>query len=62
MRLNLSYYIDEFIDEDDQEEIFDYFRTSDSDSLNEAYKELCPAFNEDEIRLMRIKFLSDLGN
>lgn len=62
MRLNLSYYIDEFIDKDDQEEIFDYFRTSASDSLNDAYKELSPDFNEDEIRLMRIKFLSDLGN
>lgn len=61
-RLNLSYYLDEFIDPEDQEEIFDYFRSSSSDNLNDAYKELCPAFNEDEIRLVRIKFLSDLGN
>ena len=61
-RLNLSYYINEFIDPEDQEEIFEYFRSSNSDSLNDAYKELCPAFNEDEIRLVRIKFLSDLGN
>lgn len=62
MRLNLSYFIDEFIDPEDQEEVFDYFRKSKSDSLADAYKELCPAYNEDEIRLIRIKFLSDLGN
>ncbi len=61
-RLNLSYFIDDFIDPEDQEEVFDYFRNSKSDSLNDAYKELCPDFNEDEIRLVRIKFLSDLGN
>lgn len=61
-RLNLSYFIDEFIDREDQEEVFDYFRKSHSDSLNDAYKELCPEYNEDEIRLVRIKFLSDLGN
>ncbi|MDE6198181.1 MAG: HRDC domain-containing protein, partial [Muribaculaceae bacterium] len=61
-RLNLAYFIDELIDPEDQEEIFDYFRGSNSDSLNDAYKELCPDFNEDEIRLVRIKFLSDLGN
>ncbi len=61
-RINLSYYIDEFIDSEDQEEIFDYFRSSSSDSLDDAYRELCPAFNEDEIRLCRIKFLSDQGN
>ena len=61
-RLNLSYFIDEFIDPEDQEEIFDYFRNSKSDSLNDAYKELCPDFTEDEVRLVRIKFLSDLGN
>ena len=62
MRLNLSYFIDEFIDPEDQEEVFDYFRKSNSDSLADAYKELCPAYNEDEVRLIRIKFLSDLGN
>ncbi|MCM1067633.1 MAG: DNA helicase RecQ [Muribaculaceae bacterium] len=61
-RLNLSYFIDEFIDPEDQAEVFDYFRQSSSDSLSDAYKELCPDYNEDEIRLVRIKFLSDLGN
>ncbi|MCH5220964.1 MAG: DNA helicase RecQ [Muribaculaceae bacterium] len=61
-RLNLSYYIDDLIDPEDQQEVFEYFKRSHSDSLVEAYKELCPAYNEDEIRLIRIKFLSDLGN
>ena len=61
-RINISYFIDDIIDPDDQDMIFDYFRQSESDSLNEAYKELCSDFSEEEIRLVRIKFLSDLGN
>ena len=61
-RINISYFINEIIDKEDQEEIFDYFRSSESDSLDAAYKELCPDFSEHEIRLVRIKFLSDLGN
>lgn len=61
-RINLSYFIDEIIDPEDQEDIFDYFRGTTSDNLNDAYRELCPDFTEEEIRLVRIKFLSDLGN
>lgn len=61
-RINISYFIDEIIDPEDQDDIFDYFRNSESDSLSEAYKELCSDFSEQEIRLVRIKFLSDLGN
>ena len=61
-RINISYFIDEIIDLEDQDDIFDYFRNSESDSLSEAYKELCSDFSEQEIRLVRIKFLSDLGN
>lgn len=61
-RINISYFIDEIIDPEDQDDIFDYFRNSESDSLEEAYKELCGDFSEQEIRLVRIKFLSDLGN
>ena len=61
-RINIAYFLDEIIDPDDQDEIFDYFRSSTSDSLNEAYKELGSVYSEEEIRLMRIKFLSDLGN
>ncbi len=61
-KLNIKYYLDELIDPEDQNEIFEYFRTSDSDSLDQAYKELCPDFSEEEIRLVRIRFFSDLGN
>lgn len=61
-RINISYFIDDIIDPDDQDDIFDYFRNSDTGDLNEAYKELSEDFSEEEIRLVRIKFLSDLGN
>lgn len=61
-KVNINYYIDEVIDEDSQEEIFDYFKESESDDLNAALKELGDEYSEEEIRLMRIKFHSDLGN
>lgn len=61
-KINISYFIDEVIDEDHQEDIFEYFKEADSDSLEEAIQELGSEYNEDEIRLMRIKFLSELGN
>ena len=61
-KINLNYFINEHLDEDEQEEIFDYFRSAESGSLEEAYKELCPDYTEQEVRLVRIKFLSELGN
>jgi len=61
-KINISYFIDDKLDEDEQEEIFDYFRQAESGSLDEAYRELCPAYTEEEIRMVRIKFLSELGN
>ena len=61
-KINISYFIDDKLDEDEQEEIFDYFKQAESGSLDDAYRELCPAYNEEEIRLVRIKFLSELGN
>lgn len=61
-RINLNYYIDEIMDADDQDEIFEYFRNSTSDSLDEAYRALCSDYSEEEVRLLRIKFLSELGN
>ena len=51
------------IDDDRQEEVYDYFRTSESDSISEALEELgVDDYVEDEVRLMRLKFISDLGN
>jgi len=62
-RLNIDYYIDDILHEDHQEEIFEYFRESEVDSIQEAVKELREdEYSEDDIRLMRIKFLSDMGN
>lgn len=62
-RLNIDYYIDDVIDEDHQEEIFEYFRETEVDSIEDALKELGEdEYSEDDIRLMRIKFMSDMGN
>ena len=62
-KVNLDYYINENIDEDKQEEVFDYFHEAESDSVEDALEELGPDdYTEEEVRLMRIKFLSELGN
>lgn len=62
-RINLDYYINMVIDEERQHDIFSYFREeAESDSLEEAMAELGNEFEEEEIRLMRIKFLSEMGN
>jgi ATP-dependent DNA helicase RecQ len=63
-KLNLEYYINEVIDEDHQEEIFDYFREeAESESVEDALKALGEGdYSEEEIRLMRIKFISEMGN
>ena len=62
-RINLDYYINMVIDEERQHDIYDYFREeAESDSLEDAIKELGNDFEEEEIRLMRIKFLSEMGN
>jgi len=62
-RINIDYYIDEVLDEDYQEEIFEYFREAVDDSIEAAVAELGENnYTADHIRLMRIKFLSDLGN
>ncbi|HPE86280.1 MAG TPA: DNA helicase RecQ [Bacteroidales bacterium] len=62
-RLDLSYYVDEYVDADHQLDILDYFQEAESDSIEEALQELGEnEFTEDEIRIMRIKYLSDVGN
>jgi len=62
-RLNLDYYVNMVIDEERQHDIYSYFREeAESDSMEEAISELGNEFEEEEIRLMRIKFLSELGN
>jgi ATP-dependent DNA helicase RecQ len=62
-KLNIDYFIDEMIDEDRQDEVFDYFRSAEEDSIEKALKELgSDDYTIEEIQLMRIKFLSELGN
>jgi ATP-dependent DNA helicase RecQ len=62
-RINLDYYTNMTIDEERQHDIYSYFREeAESDSLADAIKELGNDFEEDEIRLIRIKFLSEMGN
>jgi len=62
-RIDLNYYINEVIDDDRQEEVFDYFRSAESDSAEQALKVLGENdYSIEDIRLMRIKFLSELGN
>jgi ATP-dependent DNA helicase RecQ len=62
-KVNIQYFLNEIMDEDKQEEIFEYFRTSTTDSVNTALKELGENdYSADEIRLMRIKFMSEMGN
>jgi ATP-dependent DNA helicase RecQ len=62
-KLDLSYYIDLVIDDDRQEDIYTYFREeAESDSLEEAMNELGDEYELEEIRLVRIKFLSEMGN
>ena len=62
-KLNLNYFIDEVIDEDRQEEVFDYFKTAEIDSIDDALSELgSDEYTREEVQLMRIKFMSELGN
>lgn len=61
-KINIDYYIDEILDDDHQQEVYDYFREAESESIEEALKELGDEYSEEDLRLMRIKFLSEMGN
>lgn len=61
-KINISYFLNEIMEEDRQEDIFEYFKESESDDLEAAIEELGSDYTEEEIRLVRIKFLSELGN
>ena len=61
-RLNIDYMIDEIFDEDQQEELYDYFIESDSDDLNLAVKEFEGEYEEIDLKLYRIKFINDISN
>ncbi|MCQ2253962.1 MAG: DNA helicase RecQ [Bacteroidaceae bacterium] len=61
-KLNIDYYIEDILDDDQIDDIYDYFLESKTDSMKEAMKELRDYYEEDEVRLMRIKFISENGN
>jgi len=61
-KLNIDYCIDNLLDEEQQEEIFDYFMESESDRIQDALDEFDGDYDEDELRLMRIKFISKVAN
>ena len=61
-KLNIDYFLEEVMDEDHVDDIYDYFMESETDSLDDAIEELGGDYSEDEIRLVRIKFLSEQAN
>ena len=61
-RVNINYYIDDILDPENQEEIYDYFSEAETDDLTDAYNEFDGDFSEEELRLLRIKFMSEMAN
>ena len=62
-KINIGYYVDAVMDQDIHDDIYNYFRESESDDLQRAIDELGEDdYTEEEIRLVRIQFLSDMGN
>lgn len=62
-KLNIDYYLDQIMDKDNQLEIYDYFRTeAESESIEDAVRALEAEYTEEEIRLVRVKFISEMGN
>ncbi|MEP5612652.1 MAG: DNA helicase RecQ [Cyclobacteriaceae bacterium] len=61
-KLNIDYYIDQLMDDDRQDDIYDYFLNAETDNMDEAMEELKDDYSEDEVRLMRIKFMSEYAH
>jgi ATP-dependent DNA helicase RecQ len=61
-KLNIKYWVDDMLDEDQQEEIHDYFMETHSDNIEEVLKEFDGDYDLEELRLMRIKFISEVAN
>ena len=61
-KLDIDYFLEEVIDDDNIDEIYEYFRESETDDLKTAMKELGSDYSEDEVRLVRIKFISEMAN
>ena len=61
-KLNINYWIDDVLDEDQQEEIHDYFMDSETDKIDDAMEEFDGDYDDEELRLYRIKFISEVAN
>jgi len=61
-RINIDYYLNDMLDEDEQQEIYDYFLEAETDDIGEAYEEFDGDYTEEQLRLMRIKFMSEVAN
>ena len=61
-KLNIDYFLEEILDEENLNEIYEYFKSSDTDSIDTAIEELGGEYTEEEIRLVRVKFISEVGN
>lgn len=61
-KVNIDYYLNDILDEDSQEDIYEYFLEASSDNIDQAMEEFDGDFTEDELRLMRIKFMSEVAN
>ena len=61
-KVNINYYIDEILDEDNQEEIYDYFSEAETDDIALAYDEFDGDYTEEELKLVWIKFMSEMAN
>jgi len=61
-KINIDYFLDEIMDPDDVRDICDYFSSQETDDIEAAYEEFASDFSENEIRLVRIKFISDMAN
>ena len=60
--MNIDYFLEDVMDDDQIDDIYEYFRESDTDSIKVAVEELGGDYEENEIRLVRIKFMSEQGN
>ena len=61
-KLNIDYFLNEIMDEDHMQDIYDYFKESTTDKIDDAMDELGSDYTEEEIRLVRIKFISEMAN
>ena len=61
-KLNIDYFLEEIMDEENLDEIYSYFKSSDTDNLEDAMSELGADYSEEEVRLVRVKFISEMAN